>query len=90
MSNKPTQEFIPLKRKPGDPLDQPDAVSITHFSASHLYKLVMDRGVPHYKCGGKILFKPTELQAWIEKSKVPTAAEIEQEAADHVNRRHSR
>ena len=32
-----------------------------------LYKMTMNKTIPHYKVGGKVLFKPQELMDFVER-----------------------
>lgn len=43
---------------------------------STLYGLTSKRKIPHYKPGKKLLFKRSEILAWIDKSRQATADEI--------------
>lgn len=50
----------------------------------HLYYLVAQKAIPHYKPNGKTLyFTKEELSAWIAAGRVATAAEIRQTANNH-------
>lgn len=40
---------------------------LLRISLSKLYKMTMDSEVPHYKFGGKLLFKKDELINFVEK-----------------------
>ena len=37
-----------------------------------IYKKICRRELPHIKLGGKILFRPSELELWVQKHSVPT------------------
>jgi len=41
-----------------------------------IYSWVHDDLIPHYKPGGRLLFKRSELREWIESSRVPTQEEL--------------
>ena len=43
---------------------------------STIYSWVHDDLIPHYKPGGRLLFKRSELRQWIESSRVPTQEEL--------------
>jgi excisionase family DNA binding protein len=43
---------------------------------STIYGLTSKRKIPHYKPGKKLLFKRSEILAWIDKSRQATADEI--------------
>lgn len=58
------------------------------ISKSYLYKLTMRREIPHYKPLGKMCyFNRRELEAWLQSSRVATAAEINEQAAGYCNRK---
>ena len=60
------------------------------ISQSYLYKLTMRQEIPHYKPSGKICyFNRRELDEWMQKNRINTAAEAAQQAHGHCmkNRR---
>lgn len=67
-------------------LTMTDAALLTGLSKSHLYKLVCAKEVPYYKSqGGKLTyFDKSELESWLLSHRVPTNAEIEQQATNYV------
>ncbi len=44
-----------------------EASELLRMSKSKLYKMTMCKTIPHYKCGGKVLFKTQELMDFVEK-----------------------
>ena len=44
-----------------------EASDMLRMSTSKLYKMTMQKSIPHYKCGGKVLFKAKELMDFVEK-----------------------
>ena len=53
------------------------------FSKPYLYELTSKRLVPFYKpTGKKLLFKKSELNHWIEKSRRDSKSEVEKELKD--------
>ena len=44
-----------------------EASNMLRMSTSKLYKMTMQKTIPHYKCGGKVLFKTKELMDFVEK-----------------------
>jgi len=44
-----------------------EASELLRMSLSKLYKMTMNKTIPHYKCGGKVLFKTQELIDFVEK-----------------------
>ena len=47
----------------------------------------MEWTIPHYKVGKKLYFKRTDLIVWIEKHRVKTREDIEQEALAYISKR---
>jgi hypothetical protein len=45
------------------------------------------RTLPHYKHGHRIYFRKNELDDWINKGKVKTQEEIQEEASNYYPRR---
>lgn len=43
---------------------------LTGYSPAHLYKLVCNREIPHYKRGKTLFFKREEILAWMTENKV--------------------
>lgn len=67
-------------------LTMSDCSLLTGLSMSHIYKLCMDKKIPHYKSqGGKLTyFEKSEVEAWQLKHRVKTVDETEQEATNYV------
>ena len=67
-----------------------DILSITlaaeylSLSKSSLYKMTSGRLIPFYKVSKKVYFKRKELDEWIDKHKMKTQEEIEQEAIGYL------
>ena len=58
-----------------------------HRAAATIYKWVRIGQIPYYKTGKKLIFKRSEIEAWINDGRQMTDAEIEAEAIDYINRR---
>jgi excisionase family DNA binding protein len=59
-----------------------EAATFAGFSKSYLYKLTAGNRVPHYKPSGKLCyFNRSELEAWLQRGRVSTTDEIQQQAA---------
>ena len=58
-----------------------------HPAAATIYKWVRIGQIPYYKTGKKLIFKRSEIEAWINDGRQMTDAEIEAEAIDYINRR---
>ena len=52
------------------------AEAITGKSRSTLYKLAHWRKIPHAKVGGRLYFRRSELEAWLDSGRRATAEEI--------------
>ena len=62
-------------------LTSEEAARYMGVSRSSLYKLTMNRQVPHYKPNGKCCyFNRLELEGWLQTNRVATDAELEQQA----------
>lgn len=62
-------------------LTSKEAAQYMGISLSCLYKLTMNRQVPHYKPTGKMVyFNRLELEQWLLSSRISTTAEIGQKA----------
>lgn len=57
---------------------------------SAVYKLTMNRQLPHYKMGKILYFRKEEIDDWINKGKVKTRQEISDEADSYLLRRRHR
>ncbi|MCD8207353.1 MAG: helix-turn-helix domain-containing protein [Bacteroidales bacterium] len=57
------------------------------FSRGYLYKLTMQRRIPHYKPNGKnIFFDKRELDEWLHGNRVATAEELTRTANEYCRR----
>lgn len=62
-------------------LTSDEAARYLGVSKSYLYKLTMERKVPHFKPMGKMVyFNRLELEQWLQTNRVATDAELEQQA----------
>lgn len=63
------------------------AAEYLSLSKSAIYKLTSKKEIPFYNPGGKkLFFKRTELNEWINSSKVKSAFEVEQELDSYLSR----
>jgi len=58
-----------------------EAAALLNIAVNTLYEKTSEKLIPHYKHGKKIMFKRSELLAWVESRRVPTIQEIRKEAA---------
>ena len=57
-------------------LTLPEAADTLRISKSYLYKLVEAREIPFFKIGRRIIFKPDDLNAWLEHRYMPVAGGV--------------
>lgn len=58
-----------------------EAASYMGVSKSYLYKLTMEKRIPHYKPMGKMcFFNRKEIEMWLQANRVATDEEISQQA----------
>lgn len=60
-----------------------EAAALLNLAVNTIYEKTSEKLIPHYKHGKKIMFKKSELLAWVESRKVKTIREIRQEASTH-------
>jgi len=58
-----------------------EAASLLNLAVATLYEKTSEKLIPHYKHGKKVMFKKSELLAWVESRRVKTIHEIRMEAA---------
>jgi excisionase family DNA binding protein len=58
------------------------------LSPSHLYKLTSTRQIPHF-CpqGKKLYFNRQELDEWLQRNRLATQEEIEEQTTDFIKKR---
>lgn len=68
-------------------LTSDEAAKYMGISKSYLYKLTMNREIPHYKPMGKVVyFDRKELEEWLKRNKISTVEEIQMNAIDYCIR----
>lgn len=66
-------------------LDATQATQYLGISLSYLYKLTSLGLIPHYKPTGKLLmFRRSELEAWVFRNRSESKEDIEQKAANYL------
>jgi excisionase family DNA binding protein len=58
-----------------------EAAALLNLAVNTLYEKTSEKLIPHYKHGKKIMFKKSELLAWVEARKVKTIQELRKDAA---------
>jgi excisionase family DNA binding protein len=67
------------------PLTLVEAVKFLDLSRSHLYKLTIERRIPHFKPNGKkIYFDKSDLVQWLKRKPTRTLEETEEKAASYI------
>ncbi len=65
-------------------LTSDEAARYLGISKSYLYKLTMERKIPHFKPMGKMCyFNRQELEQWLQTNRVMTTDDIEQQAQNY-------
>lgn len=59
-----------------------EAAALLNLAVTTLYEKTSEKSIPHYKHGKKIMFKKSELLAWVEARRVKTIHEIRNEATN--------
>ena len=57
---------------------------LTGLSKSHLYKLTMTGGIPHYKQAKHLYFDRVEVENWLKENSGFNSKDIEQQATNYV------
>lgn len=66
-----------MNEKPTDEIGGMDLFcAVTGYAKRTGYKLTHRREVPHFKRGGRVFFKRSELEAWIDAGRRRTVAEV--------------
>ena len=58
-----------------------EAAALLNLAVATIYEKTSEKLIPHYKHGKKIMFKKSELLAWVESRRVKTIHEIRKEAS---------
>ena len=61
-----------------------EAAALLNLAVATIYEKTSQRTIPHYKHGKKVLFKKSELLAWVELCKVRSTDEIQRSLSKRV------
>jgi excisionase family DNA binding protein len=61
-----------------------EAAALLNLAVGTIYEKTSEKTIPHYKHGKKIMFKKSELLAWVEARRVKTIHEIRKEVANQI------
>jgi excisionase family DNA binding protein len=65
------------KENPTDEIGGLDlALEVTGLAARTIYKLTHRRTIPHRRVGGRLYFRRSELEAWLDGGRRPMASEL--------------
>lgn len=68
------------KEKPADEIGGLElAMAITGLARRTIYKLTHRREIPHRRVGGRLYFRRSELEQWIDNGRRKTVSEIVEE-----------
>lgn len=65
-------------------LNLDEVCTLTGLSKSHVYKLTMQGGIPHFKQSKHLYFDRLETESWLKENPIKTTKAIDQEAATYV------
>lgn len=75
-----------MNDKPADEIGGLDlAVEITGLARRTIYKLTHRREIPHRRVGGRLYFRRSELEQWIDAGRRRTVAEVAVERMEGNN-----
>lgn len=81
------KEAINSPGKNSDLINIQEAAALLNLAVNTIYEKTSERTIPFYKHGKKIMFKKSELLAWIDSRKVNTIREIRKDATGYIARR---
>ena len=71
---------------PERPINIQEVISITGYCRGHIYYLIRNKSLPHYKpTGGRIFFFASEIHDFIKRSRVATSEEIHTKVEEIIN-----
>ncbi|HCZ35347.1 MAG TPA: hypothetical protein DHV26_05405 [Cytophagales bacterium] len=62
-----------------------EAAALLNLAVTTLYEKTSRKQIPHYKHGKKVMFKKSELLAWVEACKVKTLKDIRKKALERLS-----
>lgn len=83
--NKIEQLVKSINQKDTEFIGIEEAAKFLKLKKSTLYQLVFKRGIPFYKSTKKLLFKKSDLIGWVEKERVLTIKELEENLNQTIN-----
>ena len=88
-------ETLLESRQPAPQVETKEWMSLKEFQEFHpthpatptVYSWVRNGIVPYYKKGKQLMFKTTEIVAWLNKGRQQSAEDFENDAVEYLNRR---
>lgn len=85
--NKNINELKFEKPENEEVFDMKEAMEYLKLKKGTMYRMTMDREIPHCKVGRRLFFRKEELDSWINKGKVRTKEDINAEADEYIMRK---
>lgn len=57
-----------------------EAAALLNLAVATVYEKTSQRVIPHYKHGKKLMFKKSELLAWVENRRIKSLSDLQREA----------
>ncbi|SLM15627.1 hypothetical protein SPIROBIBN47_50094 [uncultured spirochete] len=74
-SKIPVNNPMPFPRRERILISVNEAAQMLNLSKSYIYRETRNRTIPHVRIGSRILFRVTDLNAWIEQQNQPALQE---------------
>jgi excisionase family DNA binding protein len=71
----PVNNPMPFPKREQILISVNEAAQMLNLSKSYLYRETRNRTIPHVRIGSRILFRVTDLNAWIEQQNQPALQE---------------
>jgi len=63
-----------------------DVAEYIHYQKNSIYGLIKKRQILYSKAGGKLIFRKSEIDNWLDKGRVKTKSEIVKMADEYILR----
>jgi|YelNatPaOPRAMG01_1025707.scaffolds.fasta_scaffold100559_2 excisionase family DNA binding protein len=74
-SKIPVNNPMPFPKRERILISVNEAAQMLNLSKSYIYRETRNRTIPHVRIGSRILFRVTDLNAWIEQQNQPALQE---------------
>ena len=75
-----------LQRREVEFINIDEASKFLRLKKATIYQMVFKREIPFYKSTKKLLFKKSDLIEWVEKDKILTVKELENNLQQNINK----